>query len=63
MDGIDSMTNQELIDELLRRHTFRGLIAYQVAPSNNQCESSEDWHWEARRCDFKECLRQLIDSA
>lgn len=47
--ALELATNQELIDELLRRYSFRGILAYQEECYKDR--PKDDWRWEVRNCD------------
>lgn len=46
------MTNMELINELLGRSTFTGILYYQV--------NGFSWRWDSRNCDPVACVENLL---
>ena len=55
---IELFTNEQLIDELLRRSTFRGVIVYQKENFKGPC--LDDWRYEARNCDPIEVIEGVL---
>lgn len=58
MSDLESATNDELIAELLRRSTFRGVLLYQLA--NFKGTPEDAWRWEARNCSPTEIIRLVL---
>lgn len=56
---IESMTDAELIAELLQRATFRGLIVWQKSNYKNNEPDDTDWRWESRHCDPVKVIEEI----
>ena len=49
MLDLELATNAELVAELMRRTTFRGLVAWQETSFTGKCRS--EWQWRVNNCD------------
>jgi hypothetical protein len=56
--ALESATNEELIAELLRRTTFRGVIAWQEESFKG--EPKTDWRWRAMNCDPVATMQEMV---
>jgi hypothetical protein len=59
MSDLELASNDELIHELLKRSTFRGVVIMQR--ENFRGPDSHEWRWAARNCDVMMVLRDMID--
>lgn len=57
MTDLELASNDELIEELLRRPTFRGVILWQSEQFRGRGE--DEWKWRSMNCDAREIVGLL----
>lgn len=61
--NLELLTNEQLIEELLRRSTFRGLIVWQresYKDTHAEREGDTDFIWRANYCNPARLMRQVL---
>lgn len=56
--ALEMATTDELVAELLRRETFRGLILRQQESFKGPC--LPEWRWDVKNCNAVEVMRQML---
>jgi len=60
-DSLKLATNDELIQELISRTTFRGTVCWQRANFKEGQPDDTDWSWRAANCNAEKVFRAMFN--
>lgn len=57
---LELATIEELVGEIVKRGTFRGVILWQKESFKGTCDN--EWSWRSKNCEIKEILASITKS-